>query len=365
MENSADNHQKRNIFIVITLALLITLPVIPVLFYRYGINEPAQTNKTISVEIKSGSSVSQISLDLKDAGLINSPALFKIYLRINNLGSKMQAGVFSVPPMTSMKKLVEILQFGRNDVTITYIEGWRVEQLAEILTQKLKNVDYKEFVVEARKFEGYLFPDTYYINIDAEQDEVMEILKDTFEEKTKDLLSNKSLRSAGLTKDEAVILASIIEREAVKFEDRQIIAGILISRMEIGAKIEADATTQYAIALDKHCVPANCRVEGAVCDLVSSVAICKTGLEQKYLDDIKWWPQNLTTYDLDFDSLYNTRKVGGLPPTPISSVSLSALEAVINHIETDYYFYLTDGDGVTHYATTSDEHVNNINTYLR
>jgi len=365
MENGAKRHQKRNILIVVILALLVTLPIVPVLLYRYGINDPAQTNKTISVEVKPGSSVSQISLDLKDAGLISSPALFKVYLKVNRLESKMQAGVFSVPPMTSMKELVQILQLGRNDVTIRFIEGWRVEQLAELLSQKLKNIDYKEFVLEAREFEGFLFPDTYYLNVDASQEEVLARLQSTFDEKTKDLLNTKSLKSAGLTKDEAVILASIIEREAVKYEDRQIIAGILISRMEIGAKIEADATTQYAVALDKHCVPLGCRVEGAICGYDQRTVDCLTGLEKQYLEDIKWWANNLTAYDLDFDSPYNTRKIGGLPPAPISSIGVSALEAVINHIETDYYFYLTDDEGITHYATTSDEHVNNINTYLR
>ncbi len=366
MENSGNNkHQKRNILIVIILALLVTLPVVPVLLYNYAINEPAQTNKDISVEIKPGSSVSEISFDLKDAGLINSPLLFKVYLKINKLESKMQAGVFSIPAMTNMKDLVRFLQQGRNDITIIYIEGWRVEQLADLLSQKLDNIDYKKFVLEARDYEGYLFPDTYYLNIDANQEDIIDTLKTTFEEKTKDLLSAKSLKAAGLTRDEAVILASIIEREAVKYEDRQIIAGILISRMEQGAPLEADATTQYAVALDKHCVPVQCRVEGADCNLSASVETCKTGLEKDLLEDMNWWPSSLTEYDLNFDSPYNTRKVAGLPPAPISSFSASALEAVINHVETGYYFYLTDSDGVTHYASTIDEHVNNVNMYLR
>ncbi|MFC1755806.1 endolytic transglycosylase MltG [Patescibacteria group bacterium] len=365
MENEVKSHQKRNILIVVILALLVTLPVVPILIYSYGVNEPAQTNKTIPVEIKPGSSVTQISLDLKDLGLISSSAFFKIYLKINKLESKMQAGSYSIPPMTSMKDLVEILQYGRNDVTIRYIEGWRVEQLAEVLSAELEEIDYKDFVVEAREYEGYLFPDTYYVNVDANQKDVMGILKNTFEDKTNDLLNNKSLKSAALSKNEAVILASIIEREAIKYEDRQIIAGILTSRLKDGAKIEADATTQYAVALDKHCVPANCRVAGVECELNTGVGVCITGLEEQYLENIKWWPQNLTTYDLAFDSPYNTRKVAGLPPTPISSFSLSSLEAVINHVETGYYFYLTDDEGVTHYATTLDEHINNINNYLR
>jgi len=364
-QESSNDHKKKNVIIVLIIAFLITIPVIPILIYQYGINEPAQTNKTIGVEIKSGSSVSEISFDLKDAGLISSPLLFKAYLKLNKLESSMQAGVYDIPPMTSLKDLVEILQFGRNDITLTYVEGWRVEQLAQLLSDELDNIDYKEFVLEARDQEGYLFPDTYFFKNDSTQKDVLDRLEDTFKEKTKDLLSNKSLKEAGLTEKEAVILASIIEREAIKYEDRQIIAGILISRLKQGAKLEADATTQYAVALDKHCVPDRCRQIDVQCTLDEFADSCRSGLEKKYLEDINWWPHNLTNYDLDFDSPYNTRKYAGLPPAPISSFSLSSLKSVINHIETDYYFYLTDPDGITHYSKTLDEHVANINRYLR
>lgn len=360
-----NNHRKKNVIIVLIIALLITFPTVPFLLYQYGINEPVQTDKIIGVEIKPGSSVSEIAFDLKDAGLINSPLLFKVYLKINRLESNMQAGVYEIPPMTSLKDLVEILQFGRNDVTITFYEGWRVEQLAQLLSEKLDNINYKEFVTEARDLEGYLFPDTYFFAVDSTQKEVIDRLEDTFKQKTKELLSSKSLREAGLKEEEAVILASIIEREAVKYEDRQIIAGILIYRLRQGAALEADATTQYSVALDKHCVPDRCRQIGVECTLDEFADLCRSGLVEKYLEDIKWWPHNLTEYDLDFDSPYNTRKVAGLPPAPISSFSLSALEAVINHIETDYYFYMTDGDGVTHYTRTLDEHNNNVFKYLR
>jgi len=351
--------------LVVVLVLLITFPVIPVLLYRYGIESPSQKNNETVLEIKTGSSINKIGENLKDAGLINSPALFKVYLKLNKLGTNIQAGVYVIPPMTSMKDLVDIIQFGRNDISVRYIEGWRVEQLAELLVRKLKNIDYKEFVMEARQHEGYLFPDTYYLNIDVEQEELIEILQDTFEKKTADLLTVQNLKKAGLSKKEAVILASIIEREAVELEDRRIIAGILIMRMREGMALEADATTQYAVALNKHCVPAKCRGEDVECDLDPSVAVCQTGLEKKYLDDVEWWPKQLTGYDLDYNSPYNTRSKAGLPPAPISSFGFSALESVINYVVTDYYFYLTDSEGTTHYAKDLEGHIQNTHTYLR
>ncbi len=358
-------NQKRNILIVLVLALIITFPIIPWLLFRYGVENPAQTNKEIALEIKAGSSVSEIAETLKDAGLINSPTLFKIYLKVNKLETSIQAGNYVIPPMTSIKELVDILQFGRNDVTIRYIEGWRVEQLAELLSQKMKDVDYGEFVAAARPYEGYLFPDTYYFNVDATQKEILERLRDTFEKKTADLLTAENARKTGLTPEEMVILASIVEREVAEYEDRRIVAGILLKRLQEGMALEADATTQYAVALNKYCVPALCRSEDVVCDLDPSVAVCEEGLDKNLLEDIQWWPKQLTNYDLDFASPYNTRVTAGLPPAPISSIGISALQAVVDFVPTDYYFYLTDGDGVTHYAKDLDGHIRNMNSFLR
>ncbi len=363
--NNQDKKRKRNIFLVVVLALLITVPVIPVLLYRYGIENPAQKNNETIFEIKTGSSVNEISENLKDAGLINSPMLFKIYLKLNKLGTNIQAGVYVIPPTTSMKRLVDIIQFGRNDVSVRYIEGWRVEQLAELLVRKLKNIDYKEFVIKARPLEGHLFPDTYYLNIDIEQDELVELLQNTFDEKTEDILAVKNLKKVGLTKEEVVILASIVEREAAEYEDRRIIAGILIMRLREGMALEADATTQYAVALNKHCVPEECRNDEVKCDLDPSVAVCETGLEKKFLEEIEWWPKQLTRYDLEHNSFYNTRSVAGLPPAPISSISLSALESVIDYVPSDYYFYLTDAEGITHYSRDLEGHIQNMDAYLR
>jgi len=122
-----EKKQKRNIFLVVLLVLLITFPVIPVLLYRYGIESPSQTNKEIVLEIKPGSGIAEIGENLNDAGLINSPMLFKVYLKLNKLETNIQAGVYVIPPATSLKELVDIIQFGRNDVSVRYIEGWRVE----------------------------------------------------------------------------------------------------------------------------------------------------------------------------------------------------------------------------------------------
>ena len=148
--------------------------------------------------------------------------------------------------------------------------------------------------------------------------------------------------SGGLTQDEIVTFASIVEREVAKEEDRKKVAGILIKRWRNGWPLEADATVQYAK------VNVKCQM-----------------LEVKGMKSCQWWPEELTDSDLKLDSPYNTRQNVGLPPTPISNPGLSALKAVAAPQQTPYWYYLTDDNGVTHYSKTLAEHNANIARYLK
>jgi UPF0755 protein len=139
----------------------------------------------------------------------------------------------------------------------------------------------------------------------------------------------------------------LVEREVFNETDRPIVAGILIKRWKEGMKLDVDATTQYAIAINKLC---------------KSEGYCIPTLEE--FMQLEWWAKKLTQEDLNFDSPYNTRLKVGLPPAPIAAVSTSALNAVLNYQTTPYYFYLTDVNGVAHYAKTLAEHNANITKYL-
>ncbi len=354
-------HSRRNTLLVLALALILAFPTIPYLLYRFAVNYHPQTTKDTVFEIKSGQGVSEIAGNLKDAGLIDSPLVFRIYAKISGQDKNLQAGVYEVPKKTSIVELASIFQNGKNDITVRFIEGWRMEELAEYLQYTIKDFDKEKFLSLAKGNEGKLFPDTYLVKSDASEQDVFDLLSTTFETKTEDLITKDRLAKVGLTENEALTLASIIEREAAKQEDRKLIAGILIKRFVEGMKIEADATTQYAVALPKFCLPNNCLDADTACQITSEQKLC---LDGQGLGGVDWWPHNLTLNDLNYDSPYNTRKYVGLPPTPISSFSLDALDSVINHQTSEYYFYLTDSKGVTHFAKTLDEHVANINTYL-
>ena len=327
---------------LIFVSLVFVLVVLPVMFFGYyavAVKRPSQTAKEANIEIHNGDSIIQVARTLHEAEAINSEFLFIFHAFITGSDNKIQAGIYKIDAGTNIVDVISILQHGTNDVKITFLEGWRVEEFARQASSIYKNVDYYEFIKLSQNLEGYLFPDTYFFNKDMQEEELVEALKVTFLNKTKNILSEENLKKIGLTRDQCVVLASLVEREARTEDDKRKIAGILIKRFKEGMKLDVDATTQYAVAPTKVMVGQN-------------------------YSDIEWWPTNLSAEDLKSDNSYNTRLHVGLPPSPISSVSISSLESVINYEPTDYYYYLTDSNGVTHYAKTLTDHNDNIDKYL-
>ncbi|HNS71202.1 MAG TPA: endolytic transglycosylase MltG [bacterium] len=340
---------KRNIIFVSLLFILVLSPLLMYGYYKFAVYRPSQTDKEITLEIKKGQGVFEIADSLYQHDAINSKFLFLIYVYVNRLDDDIQAGVYTIKAGSNVVEITEQLLHGMDDVRITFLEGWRIEEFAREANSKLEDVDYKKFISEAQQYEGYLFPDTYFLTRDIQIPELVSTLRDTFNEKTKDILTSANLERAGLTKEQAVILASIVEREVKSDEDRKIVAGILIKRWKENLKLDADATTQYATAYQKSCLAKDyCAAEAPIKD-------------EK---NITWWPSSLSNEDLQNDSPYNTRKNTGLPPSPISSVSISSLSAVLNSRSSDYYYYLNDMEGNTHYARTLEEHNVNIQKYL-
>lgn len=338
--------------LILTIFLLViflfALPPLGIWYYNTALNRPSQTSKEISFEIKKGQMVSDIADNLYEAGAINSKFLFNFYAITTKLDRNIQAGLYTIKAGTSIKQLVEEFQHGTLDNNITFIEGWRIEEFARKAALEFPNVNYVDFIKLAKDEEGRLFPDTYIFNSAITTQELVDYLKNTFDNKTSDLLSDAYLEKSGLTADQALIFASIIEREANNSNDKPIVAGILIKRWKEGMKIEADATTQYVVANRDY----SCNTQVLACE--NSTDFSK----------INWWRHDLTVADLNMDNPYNTRKNIGLPPRPISSVSLDSLKSVINYVNSDYYFYINDSEGKTHFATTLLEHEQNIAKYL-
>lgn len=332
------------LFRVIILSFLL----VPILFfggrfyYQAALNREAQIDAPITITIEPGMGISEIASLLRDESLINSEVLFKIYVKLNNLSARLEAGEYEIPPGLNLKELVGLLQHGTFDVKLTFLEGWRREQMAAYLKKgpqadKLENISGDEFLGLTENKEGYLFPETYHVPRSTSTKDLVDLMQATFVEKVESKFKDQASKT-GLSFQEVIVLASIVEREVPSDEDRPKVAGILIKRLRNNWPLEADATVQYAMA------NLGCGAGSLECD--------------------NWWPNYLTKDDLQLDNPYNTRKNKGLPPTPICNSSLGSIQAVVSYEQSPYWFYLSDKEGNTYYSKTLDEHQQKVIKYL-
>ncbi len=283
--------------------------------------------------IEKGESLGKIAQNLEEEELVRSSLVFQLMAAKLGVSRQIQAGDFRLNSGMSPEEIAQELTLGTLDRWITLIEGWRREETAGKVATSLGGEEslfnQNEFLNLTKNLEGKLFPDTYLIPKDADAQRVVEMLITNFNKKTQ-----------GLTVDQKdLILASIVEREAKHAEDRPIVAGVLLNRLNVGMPLQADATVQYAVAT------AHCSLPTVHCQ--------------------EWWPKSLSREDLQIDSPYNTYKYTGLPPAPICSPGLASIKAALEPQETEYWFYLSDNQGRIHYAKTHEEHQDNIEKYLR
>lgn len=286
--------------------------------------------KTFSVE--KGESLGSIAQRLEKEKLIKNAWAFRLIVLTEGLAYKIQAGDFRLSTAMSPLEMAQRMTRGSNDRWVTLTEGLRREEIVEKLDSGLEGGDKEfkkeEFLELTKNLEGKLFPDTYLLPQDVDARRVVGILTGNFDEKTASLKVDQG----------ALILASLVEREAKHPTDRPIVAGILLKRLANDWPLQVDATVQYAVA------SMSCRTQKVEC---------------------KWWPGSLTQSDLKIKSPYNTYLTRGLPPAPIANPGLAAIEAVIHSQETVYWYYLSDQKGNMHYAKTSEEHLQNIALYLQ
>jgi UPF0755 protein len=300
------------------------------LFFKQGSLPFNKNDKSTKIfVIAPGQPLQKIIDNLQKEDLIRSKIVFYLIVKQLKIDKKIQAGDFRLSPSMNAYEIAQTLTHGTLDVWVTLIEGTRKEEMAEVLNKKV-NISELEFIRLAK--EGYLFPDTYLIPKNADAQMVVNILENNFNQKFTKQMEEKG-KNKSLTKEQVVILASLLEREAKNFKDKKIIAGILLKRLKADWPLQIDATVQYAL-----------------------------GYQPK---EKSWWKKNLTSQDLEIDSPYNTYKNKGLPPTPISNPGLDSLTAVVEaEVETPYWYYLSDKKGVVHYAKTLEEHNLNIEKYL-
>ena len=278
--------------------------------------------------VERGEGVKSIASRLARNNLIRSPTGFYVMVKLLGIERSLQAGDFRLNPAMDAKTVARELTRGIHDVWVTTLEGWRIEEVAAKVAKEL-NIPEGEFLKYAR--EGYMFPDTYLIPKEASPAAIAEMMRENFNRRVSDV--REDLGRSGLTFEEVVVLASIVEREGRTNEDRPVIAGILLKRLEAGWPLQTDATIQYALGYQP--------------------------MEKT------WWKGALYEDDKTVVSPFNTYRTTGLPPAPISNPGLSSILSVLRPTDSDYWYYLHDPQGGVHYAETIEEHNANITNYLR
>lgn len=289
------------------------------------VNQTDKTQKTFSV--KKGDSVRIIANNLKTAGLIKDPVIFFLVVKQLRLDQKIQAGDFFLSPSQSAVNIAKSLQTGTYDLRVVIPEGLRAEEIAGLFKDRIETYD-DSWRANLVLNEGYLFPDTYSFQKDITIDLALSIMRDNFEAKYAEIPNTGRSR---LSKEQIVILGSLLEREAKHDTDRPLVASVMLNRLRIGMPLQIDATVQYALGYQP--------------------------------STKKWWKKDLTFADLKIDSPYNTYVRVGLPPKAIANPGIEALSAIVNPAQTDYLYYISDKSGVNHYARTLEEHNENIKKY--
>lgn len=289
----------------------------------------ASDNVAISFTVEKGDGVKVIAANLAKKDFIRSPTSFFILVKLMGIERQLQAGDFRLKRNMDAATIARELTHGMQDVWVTTLEGWRKEEIATKLARDM-DIPEAEFLRYAK--EGFMFPDTYRIPRDATAGAIAEMFRKTFNQKVTTEMRGDA-KKIGLSFEDALILASIVEREGRNDEDRPVIAGILLKRLKADWPLQADATLQYTLGYQSF--------------------------------EKSWWKKELTEEDKTVQSPYNTYRNPGLPPGAISNPGLASIKAVLYPTETDYWYYLHDAKGAVHFARTIEEHNANITRYLR
>lgn len=305
---------------------VIVLLLISVYTYAERIDTPTERFPVnVPFEIEEGKTASEIAEMLEEENVVRSSHYLAYLLRNRNADMQVQAASYIFPTPLTAHEVAHAITHGEYKtppIKITFPEGLRGETMLPAIERVFGYTGITARTLDANI--GYLFPDTYYINNDTTPNELLEMMQSNFNEKTRDL--SLSANTYGLSEEEVVILASIVEREANDVDSKRKVAGTLLNRLEIEMPLQVDATLYYLLD--------------------------KTSAE-------------LTYDDLEYESEFNTYTNLGLPPHAIANPGLDSIIAVLDPIESNYLYFLTGNDGNFYYAETHDQHVENKFKYLR
>ncbi|MEK7510413.1 MAG: endolytic transglycosylase MltG [Patescibacteria group bacterium] len=343
---------------VLVISFIAGMAGIVVLFAWQGIYVPkeARVDEQRLFSIERGESVFEVGKHLKKQGFIRSWAFFVLYVIGTGGQADLKAGEYLLSSGMSTKEIIERLVRGEKAfATIRIREGWNIGDIAEYLEeQKVINADeffkavgfppfsqkenrsftsQKDWAFqfdflgelpEGSTLEGYLFPDTYKAELETSREDTVEMMLQNFAKKLAPEI-REEIKKQGKTIFEVVTMASLLEKEVKRKEEKELVAGILWKRLEHGIPLQVDATILYI-----------------------------TGNQDG----------EIFKQDLQIDSPYNTRRYRGLPPGPISNPGLESILAAVHPKQSKYWYYLSTPEGETLFSKTLAEHNQKKAKYL-
>ncbi len=283
---------------------------------------PGPSAEAKSVILPRGAGLGLIVGRLHDAGVIDHPWLFQLAVQLSGQDRSLQAGEYNFPAGVSPGRVVAMLAEGEivsRRLTVaeglTVAEVYRLIEAAEGLTGALPPLPA----------EGSLLPETYLYSHGDSRGELVDRMQKAMRERLAELWSRRAQGLPLATPEEALVLASIVDKETGQSEERQMVAAVFANRLRRGMKLQSDPTIIYALT----------RGQGPL-------------------------DRELTRADWELESPYNTYQVVGLPPTPISNPGEASIAAVLNPAKVNYLYFVADGTGGHAFATTLAEHNRNV-----
>lgn len=357
-QNKKKKRKRNRILLLVLGACLMVLLIGGIgtwIWYKQGLKAVGGSTESIGIEVAEGESLDSLLDDLKEKGLIRSKSAAKLYTAFHD--TTRYAGVFELNADMDVQEIFQTLEDPANAAlsyaVVTIPEGKWAKDTAQILADALPNITQEEllalwnddeyiqslaslysFIDPSKlindqyfvKLEGYLFPETYYIDFDLNADQVTRILLDQFAVIYEKYQSQ--IEASPYSLEEILTLASIIQFESGSVSEMPDIAGVFYNRLREGMPLQSSVTVCYAL-YDQFTSPEQCE----------------------------------TQYDVD--SPYNTYQHSGLPIGPILNPGEAAIQAALSPAQNNYFYFIGDiyGDGTTHFATTYEEHLANMEKF--
>mgnify|MGYP001089471974 CR=1 FL=1 len=326
----------RRIFVAIGLVFLMTVALVAGFGY-YLVSPANEAGRDRVVLVPEGATLRQVASGLASKDVIRGKRLFLLWGRLTASGREIKAGEYLLSSRMPPVEIMNVLRKG-NVIChpLTIPEGYTAHQIAALLAEKhlldagsFQSVVFdpdspKRYGLSAPSLEGFLYPDTYHFSRGLIASSVVQTMVRRFFEVIAPL--REAIEQNSMALEQIVTIASLVEKETGRAEERPLIAGVFLNRLNRGMRLASDPTVIYGI---------------------------------------KEFDGNLTRNDLKDPTPYNTYVIRGLPPGPIANPGIEAIRAVLYPAETDYLYFVSKNDGTHHFSETLSEHNRAVTVYQK